>query len=61
MYVCICNAVTEREIEAVAAEGAQSFDQLQESLPVATCCCQCRDAAEACLSRVHGIAEALPG
>ena len=51
MYVCICNAVTERQIEAQIADGADSFEQLQQQLQVATCCGSCRDAAEACLAR----------
>ena len=53
MYICICNAVTERQIEAKIADGANSFEQLQKQLQVATCCGSCRDAAEACLARAE--------
>lgn len=46
MYVCICNAVTDREIRLCAELGARSIDDLRENLGVATCCGQCADAAE---------------
>ena len=48
MYVCICNKVTDRDIQKAAAEGAQTVDCLKESLKVATCCGRCHD----CASRV---------
>ncbi len=54
MYVCICNAVTERDIHSAVAEGAASLDDLQERLRVSTCCGSCRDEAEACLDRCRG-------
>jgi bacterioferritin-associated ferredoxin len=51
MYVCICNAVTEREIAQVAQEGVRSFDQLEQLLLVGTCCGKCRDKAAECLEK----------
>lgn len=54
MYVCICNAVTERQIRlAVRDDGVVTFRQLQARLHVATCCGRC----EPCARRV--LAEAL--
>ena len=41
MYVCVCNAVTEREISASVAHGANSFQSLKQQLGVATCCGKC--------------------
>jgi len=43
MYVCVCKAVTEREIQSCIVEGANSVPRLQQRLGVATCCgrCQC--------------------
>ena len=46
MYVCICNAVTERQIHASVAEGASSLADLQFELGVATCCGCCADTAQ---------------
>jgi len=49
MIVCICNAVTEREIDDAVAEGAHSLEALQRILPVANQCGTCRCCAEACV------------
>ena len=38
MYVCICNAVTEKQVKHAALEGASSLEDLQMDLGVATCC-----------------------
>ena len=61
MYVCICNAVTDRDIRKAVEQGAYSLDCLQEKLAVSTCCGQCSDNATACLERVLGEAEATVG
>lgn len=53
MYLCICNAVTEREVRACAAAGARSLEDLQETIGVATCCGQCADAACDLLASCH--------
>ncbi len=52
MYICICNAVTDRDIRQAVEQGACSLDCLQEKLAVSTCCGQCADNAAACLERV---------
>lgn len=50
MYICICNAVTDRDVrDAVLRDGARRLDQLEELLLVGTGCGKCRDTAEACL------------
>ncbi|HET7306682.1 MAG TPA: (2Fe-2S)-binding protein [Gammaproteobacteria bacterium] len=41
MYVCICNAVSEKRIRQAVAEGADDFESLQEATCVATCCGCC--------------------
>ena len=46
MYICICNAVTDRQIRAVVAAGASSLDEVTMELGVGACCGCCRDAAE---------------
>jgi bacterioferritin-associated ferredoxin len=41
MYVCICKAVTESQIEDAIDEGAKNLRDLQLQLGVATQCGQC--------------------
>lgn len=45
MFICICNAITERQVQAAVAEGASSLTDLQGQLGVATCCGCCADTA----------------
>ncbi len=45
MYVCICNAVTDRDIRAEVERGASSLFDVQCRLPVASCCGRCEDTA----------------
>jgi bacterioferritin-associated ferredoxin len=45
MYVCLCNAVTDREIHQCIALGAQTFEQVRDCLGVSTCCGRCEPAA----------------
>lgn len=46
MYVCICNAVTDREIRQCAELGACSLSELESCLGVGSNCGKCRQAAE---------------
>jgi len=41
MYVCVCNAVSDREINLAIESGAATLDQLRERLNVATVCGHC--------------------
>lgn len=45
MYICICNAVTERQIRACVDRGARSLSDLQLELGVATGCGCCAQTA----------------
>lgn len=49
MYVCICNNVTESDIESAVHEGARTLDCLADRLLVSTCCGQCSEFAHECL------------
>jgi bacterioferritin-associated ferredoxin len=42
MYVCICNAVRESEIEQVIAEGVRDVEAVYEALDVEPQCGTCR-------------------
>jgi bacterioferritin-associated ferredoxin len=46
MYVCICNAVTDRAIRKAAAEGVHSLAELQRRTGCAGACGSCADLAE---------------
>jgi bacterioferritin-associated ferredoxin len=46
MYVCICHAVTDREIRAAVTAGAASLSDVSMTLGVATGCGCCREAAQ---------------
>lgn len=41
MYVCVCSAVTEKDIRSAAADGCRSMRQLREELGVASQCGSC--------------------
>ncbi|MFB1029171.1 MAG: (2Fe-2S)-binding protein, partial [Thauera sp.] len=41
MYVCVCNAVTERQIHHAAAQGARTLRDLRQSLGVTAECGRC--------------------
>jgi bacterioferritin-associated ferredoxin len=45
MFICICNAITERQVQAAVAEGANTLSDLQGQLGVAGCCGCCADTA----------------
>lgn len=41
MYVCVCKAVTDRQIKAAINEGANSLGKLRKTLGVASQCGKC--------------------
>jgi bacterioferritin-associated ferredoxin len=49
MYICICKAVTERQIHSAVAQGAQRMRDLHERLGVAGQCGRCATCAHQCL------------
>jgi bacterioferritin-associated ferredoxin len=46
MYVCICNAVTEREIRQAVGLGVTTMKELREGLGVAGDCGKCGSCAK---------------
>lgn len=65
MYICVCNAVTERQVRACVAEGATTLEDLQIDLGVAMCCGTCADTARSYLpggcDNSCGMAESVGG
>ena len=53
MYVCICSAVTDKQIEKAVAAGAKSVDELTMLLGVGACCGLCREEAGALIAEVR--------
>ncbi|MEY2862592.1 MAG: hypothetical protein RLY58_299 [Pseudomonadota bacterium] len=41
MYICLCRAVTDRQIRQSVENGAESFREVREELDVGTCCGRC--------------------
>jgi bacterioferritin-associated ferredoxin len=50
MYVCVCNAVTDRQIREAAGQGIRSMEALCDRLKVASCCGRCSDCARKVLA-----------
>ncbi len=59
MFVCVCNAVSDRQIQETVAAGANSLSDLQATLGVATCCGCCADLAISYLGK-HSDQQATP-
>jgi bacterioferritin-associated ferredoxin len=47
MYVCVCSAVTDRQIHEAVDHGAASLCDVQSRLPVGMCCGRCQVTAQA--------------
>jgi len=45
LYICLCNAVTDKAIKDCAEEGARSVEDLTAQLGVASGCGRCRECA----------------
>jgi bacterioferritin-associated ferredoxin len=45
MYVCVCCAVTDRQIRDAVSRGAASLSDVQSVVPVGMCCGRCEDVA----------------
>jgi bacterioferritin-associated ferredoxin len=45
MYVCVCHAISDRQIREAVERGAESLSEVQAYLPVASCCGRCEDSA----------------
>lgn len=59
MIVCVCKAVSDRHIRQALKDGvAETFDDLQIDLGVATCCGKCEDAARAVVTAHHAVERA---
>lgn len=46
VYICLCKAVTDHDIEAAVFAGADTLGQVQRELAVSTGCGRCASAAQ---------------
>jgi bacterioferritin-associated ferredoxin len=53
MYVCICNAVTERAVREAAHSGVRTLAELSRRTGCADCCGSCADLASEILADTH--------
>ena len=61
MYVCVCQAVTDREIHQAARNGAKTLRDLRRELGVSVDCGRCASCARKCLKAVNeDFLESLP-
>ncbi|MFU8878204.1 MAG: bacterioferritin-associated ferredoxin [Wenzhouxiangellaceae bacterium] len=58
MFICVCNAVSDREIRDLARRGVESYAELQRLTGCGNCCGQCAEEAEDLL--VDAIRSNLP-
>jgi bacterioferritin-associated ferredoxin len=53
MYVCVCNAVTERQLHETIDAGATTVKALNRQLGIGSQCGSCVGCAKECLSKKH--------
>ena len=58
MYVCVCRAVTDRQIRAAVADGARSLKDLRQGLGVASECGRCASCARQVLREAVAMEDA---
>lgn len=61
MYVCICQAVTERQVREAAQQGLRTVKALKECLGLASDCAKCARCARQILRECQLCAEAGEG
>lgn len=60
MYICVCQAVTDRQIREAALGGARSLKDLRRDLGVTRDCGRCASCARECLQEAHD-SQSKPG
>lgn len=51
MYVCVCNAVTEKQVFSAVSAGARTVKDLKNTLGVGAECGRCASCAKQCLKQ----------
>lgn len=55
MYVCICHAVTDHEVEAAVDAGADSVDAVTTQTRAGSSCAMCHDTIEDVINERCGV------
>ncbi len=55
MYICICKAITDKQIRRAAADGVDNLYELRQTLGVASVCGACADMATTILNETTAI------
>jgi len=55
MYICICNAITDKQLLKAQQNGNHSVDEIIQQLGVGDCCGNCVDKAEELLIENAGV------
>ena len=55
MYICICKAITDKQIRRAAANGVDNLYELRQTLGVASVCGTCADMATTILNETTAI------
>ena len=55
MYICICNAITVKQLLKAQQSGCHSIDDIIQELGVGDCCGSCLDKAEDLLIENAGV------
>jgi len=56
VYICLCNALTDRDVHRVVGEGA---DRLSQIYAACNCRAQCGTCAHAILKAIRGVADGI--
>jgi len=59
MYVCVCNAITERAIHRMVKDGCTTLGEVQALSGCADCCGTCHDYALEVLDQALGRQQAV--
>jgi len=60
MYICVCKAITDKQIRRAAATGVDNLYELRERLGVASGCGSCADQARSILDEAGQSSYAQP-
>jgi bacterioferritin-associated ferredoxin len=52
MYVCVCHAITDRDIGAAVSRGCGSLKDLRRQLGLGSCCGRCNGCANQMLRQI---------
>ncbi len=60
MYICICNAISDREIIEAQQNGYKTIEQISQHLGVGDCCGRCIESAKDVLRENSGVQHYMP-